>query len=291
MVGRRARPWALLSMSLACNGCELLAPLADQSSPLPEPDASDDRSVDTPDTNDVSLPDVADAGDVSQEDSAIPESAPPADRREVGPPPDAGRGCLSTKPFPSTPVRDTFDGTLGNWIDPKGAFFIQNGVLRANSAAALYWSTPFGPNQEAYARFVDWDPGIYRLSVILKKQDPAVDCSNIVAYYSHYFGGAGKSLQAEYCWLSSQNGGDIIDFDLQKGQQFGVRSFADGRVELYVDGTCIYGEKFPIGDGAAPPWLSQGGYIGVETVPVRDGPVNVKPAWDDFGGGDFDPGP
>jgi hypothetical protein len=241
-----------LSISLAAGGCEYIAPLEG----LPASSSGFDASADA-----------------------------------VGPLPN--HGCSTNKPFPSTPVLETFGDSLQHWVDPKGVFSIEGGVLRASGAGGIYWSQPFGANQEVYAHLVDWDPNVYRLSVVLKKQNPMVDCDNILPYYSHFFGSGTDTIQVEYCWHSSNLGGQdlYVPIDLHKGQELGARAFADGHVDLYVDRQCVLGLQFPTEGAGGPPWMSQGGYIGVEAVPVKDGTVFVHPAWDDFGGGDFVPGP
>jgi len=241
-----------LSISLAAGGCEYIAPLEG----VPASSSGFDASADA-----------------------------------VGPLPD--HRCSTDKPFPSTQVLDTFDSHLQSWVDAKGVFAVLDGALRATASGGIYWSQPFGANQEAYATLVDWDPHVYRLSVVLKKQNPMSDCDNILPYYSHFFGSGTDTIQVEYCWDSANRGGQnvYIAIDLRRGQELGARAFADGRVDLYVDRRCVLGMRFPTEAEGGPPWMSQGGYIGVEAVPVKEGTVFVDPAWDNFGGGNFDPGP
>ncbi len=199
--------------------------------------------------------------------------------------------CSSQAPFPSTPVLDHFDSPLDSrWLDKAGAFSVQSGQLVGSSSAALYWSVPFGPNQEVYADFIDWDPRLYRLSLVLKKQNPAGMCDDVIPYYSESMGATGRAIQVEYCWGNIPHGkGEIVAIDFPRGKQFGARIFADGRVDLYVDHQCFFGTKFDTEGPEFAPWMIQGGFIGVETVPVKDLPLGKPPVWDEFGGGTISP--
>jgi hypothetical protein len=191
------------------------------------------------------------------------------------------------------PVLDHFDDADGSappsaqWIaSTPGSYSVEGGhLVGPHDGTVILWGTEFGPDQEAYATFSNFDDNLYDMRLVLKAQHTnGAKCDDAIflnvsamlndAYVAYCIGDAPYPLA-------------FHGIRIHKGMVVGARVFANGCIDVYADGQWLFMDQIPSVDmpGApAPPWLAQGGRIGVYGDPTQAG-GGVLSEWDDFGGG------
>jgi hypothetical protein len=183
----------------------------------------------------------------------------------------------------ATPILDDFsyDGEPSSgWSGQDVASFtVQDGRLTSREqGAALYWGTPFGPDQEVYVDILDFEQSVYnRLALMLKSPTPGV-CNLLLIQYDP------GSLTIQLCVDEQYH--SLNDLTLAVApKNLRARAFANGCVDVYVDGElALSADASAVLEGGSPvPWLASGGYVGIYNESSDAAPAQ----WDDFGGGDL----
>jgi hypothetical protein len=177
--------------------------------------------------------------------------------------------------FPSTPLLDDFNrpgpSVGGAWMGAVDSFAIGNQELTcADCGSAVFWSEPFGPNQEVWATLTRFDLEASEINLVLKGQGNTY-CDMIEILYSPH----DRSLRIDYCSEGEWRRLDAEPLMLAAGDRLGGRAHVDGSVEVYVND-----RPFTTFDVSAFPF--EVGRIGVNGISGPNGN-----AWDDFGGGDW----
>nr|UXE46084.1 hypothetical protein Hi04_10k_c5591_00024 [uncultured bacterium] len=207
-----------------------------------------------------------------------------------------GEGCNGSKPFPSTPVLDSFDrsdGPVGsNWTGETQGFSLVQGKVSgdATGGESIYFHERFGGDQEVFATLSAFDPELYDMSLIFKA-DTASGCPSLRLRYAN-----GYTLMHDVLITKCEDAtyGILLDHEvppLHPGARIGARAFTNGCVEVFAR------DGLPDG-GAAPRFdflesvkvpsfatIAYPGYLGLYSQPKKDGGNGVASVWDDFGGG------
>jgi RHS repeat-associated protein len=170
--------------------------------------------------------------------------------------------------YQSTGILDSFDradGPVGgDWSGDTAAFGIQSGQLSASGDNAIYWNTPFGPDQEASVTFSQVDADAARQSLLLKSQSSSAWGDGVieVSYDAPNQRAQVWTYDPAQGWV--QHDADI-PVTFENGDTFGARATSSGTVEVYRNGlllaTC---------DITTWPHFAEGGYIGLRLIDAGD---------------------
>jgi hypothetical protein len=177
--------------------------------------------------------------------------------------------------FPVTDVLDNFNrpGPAPgiSWIGGADDYSIKEQALWCqNCFSAVLWSTPFGANQEVFAKLTHFDAGASEINLVLKAQSSA-SCELIEVLYSP----AGGGVRISYCLEGMWTDLEVTPLTLEPGDRFGARAHERGLIDIYVND-----QPLTIVDASGFPY--EQGRIGVNGISGPNGNV-----WDDFGGGDW----
>lgn len=207
-----------------------------------------------------------------------------------------GAGCNGSKPFPSTPVLDSFersDGAVGaDWLGNTAGFSVRNAAVSGTTVGgdSMYFHESFGGEQEVYATLEAFDPELYDMSLLLKGQSPTEGCPSLRVRYANGYTSL-HSVLVTQCEGSTYT--ILLDHDvplLHPGARLGARVSANGCVEVFMHDADPGGA--PVGfdfldsvDAARFSAIAFPGYLGLYSqVKKSEGP-GVACVWDDFGGG------
>ncbi|MCC6569789.1 MAG: amidase domain-containing protein, partial [Anaerolineales bacterium] len=183
--------------------------------------------------------------------------------------------------FPSTPILDNFNranGAMGhNWSGNKSKYAINTNQLKVisnSSNSDAFWSSQaFGADQEAYFTFSDVSATATEQDLLLKSQSNSTWGHGVLEVWYDALNQRAQVWTYEWHEGWVKYGADI-PVTFADGDQFGARSYADGTVEVYKNGTLLATRDITS-------WLyyDQGGYIGVWFIGAQNAIL------DDFGGG------
>ena len=186
--------------------------------------------------------------------------------------------------FPSTGILDNFNrsnGAIGSfWSGSTTGYSIVGHQLDVGGGQDIYWNMTYqGVDQEAYVTLSTIDPGAGEIALVLKAQ------SNIgigpgqiaVVYYPSENEVQVWTNDTSNGWLQQGTG---IPATFSNGDQFGVRTWASGLVEVYKDGSLLGTRSV-----ASWPYYGEGGFIGLFNF---NGSSTIL---DNFGGGTLNGSP
>ena len=179
--------------------------------------------------------------------------------------------------FPTTVVRDTFNRANGapgsNWSGATSGYAISFNRLDVGSGGALFWTSQFGPDQEAFITLTTVDATGTEQNILLKSQSRTSWNSGVIEVS---YSAANKRIQVST--YSSAQGwvqrGANISVTMVNGDQFGARARANGMVDVYRNGVLLATR-----DASAWTYAANGGYIGIWFYRSN------KAFVDNFGGG------
>jgi glucose/arabinose dehydrogenase len=185
-----------------------------------------------------------------------------------------------TTGFPTTGVLDNFnrpDGPLdAPWVGGLEALSTAGGALATGGDGWAVWSaTDFGPTQEAYVRLDQITGSATEHDLELKVQNQAWYNGHIEVRYDATLEHVVVSTFTPEPGPGWQSHGAPFPVTLLAGDQLGARAYANGVVEVYVNGGLI--GSVSVADW---PFATQGGGIGLTLSGATDSRL------DDFGGGD-----
>ena len=137
---------------------------------------------------------------------------------------------------------DTFSGANGPlssaWQDLSAGYRVSDGQMRVNTGDRFaLWNTTFGPAQEAYLTMNAVDVNSTEMDLILKAQGNSWSNGALTLYY--YPAGHIAQIWTYSPGQSWQQHGLTYALDLQPGDVFGGRIYANGLVEMYHNGAII----------------------------------------------------
>jgi hypothetical protein len=180
--------------------------------------------------------------------------------------------------FPSTGILDNFNrsnGAIGSfWSGSTTGYSIIGHQLVVGGGQDIYWNMAYqGVDQEAYVTLSTIDPGASEIALMLKSQSNiGISPGQIaVVYYP-----SGNEVQV---WTNDTSNGWLqqgtdISATFSNGDQFGVRAWASGLVEVYKNGSLLGARSV-----ASWPYYGDGGFIGLFNFNVG------STILDNFGGG------
>jgi hypothetical protein len=188
-----------------------------------------------------------------------------------------------TPGFPSTGVLDNFNranGAVGsNWTGTTGTSFykIASNRLDVQLGGPLLWKpSSFGTSQEAFVKLSTIDSRSPSQGLLLKAQSSAMDAGAITVVYD----AKAKAVRVSALRLG-QNGAWTLypnrAATFANGDVLGARARANGKVEIYKNGTLITTVTLSTKDQAF--FNAKGGKIGIWTAAASNA------LFDDFGGG------
>ena len=179
--------------------------------------------------------------------------------------------------FPSTVVLDTFNRANGapgsNWSGATSGYAISSNRLDVGSGGALFWTSQFGPDQEAFITLTTIDSTGTRQNILLKSQSRTSWNSGVIEVA---YSAVNKRIQV-WTYSSAQGWvqrGANISVTMVNGDTFGARARANGMVEVYRNGVLLATR-----DASAWTYAGNGGYIGIWFYRSN------KAFVDNFGGG------
>jgi PKD repeat protein len=193
----------------------------------------------------------------------------------------------------TTGVLDNFNrgnGALGSsWVGdvngPAKYAVNANAALVRGGGYARWASTAFGPNQEAYFRFITVSPSAGAQGVLLKFNGPTPSQSanlRTASYIQVTYGGGAVTVATKASGQTSAVTRGTLPASFAAGDVLAAQAFSDGTVAVYRNGVLV-GTVNVAGAGS---WTSGGGRIGLAFI----GTSNANPARiDDFGGGTISP--
>lgn len=208
-----------------------------------------------------------------------------------------GAGCNGSKPFPSTPVVDSFerpDGAVGaDWTGGTAGFSIRNGAVSGTAVGgdSMYFHESFGSEQEVYATLVAFDPELYDMSLVFKAQSTTEGCPSLRVRYANGYT-ALHSVLVTRCEDSTYS--ILLDHEvplLHPGARIGARVFSNGCVEVFAHDADPGGGASPSFDfldsvnAAGFSSIAFPGYLGLYSQVIKSEAPGVPCVWDDFGGG------
>jgi hypothetical protein len=138
----------------------------------------------------------------------------------------------------------------------------------------LYWNvSTFGADQEAFVTLSVVDPNASEIGLMLKSQSSGVigQSMMVVLYIPSAQQVQVWTYQNPNTWVQR---GTSIPVTFVNGDQFGVRTRANGQVEVYRNGSLV-----GVRDASGWPYYTGGGYIGMFMVNASNLVL------DNFGGG------
>ncbi len=173
---------------------------------------------------------------------------------------------------------DTFNranGSLGaSWAGPglKNGYRIDSQQVRVQSSGgAVFWKLPIGADQEAFVTMTAIDPNGDFHCLVLKAQQTKETAAAITVSYRAKLGQI--VVEAKEPNKSAKAIATISNVTLRNGDRLGARAWADGTVQVLINGQVI-------GQATAPAYFAnRGGHVGVwyYNTPYAK--------FDDFGGG------
>lgn len=214
--------------------------------------------------------------------------------------------------FPSTPILDSFAGTLAGWTNPaygNAAFTITAGQLAATTSgfSSAVWATTFGPDMEVYLDIPVANSSVATCNLQLRVQDTT---SNLTGYviFTHNLTGvltcsryvAGTPTAVTMTGTLTYTSGDSIGASIvgstitvykkpAGGVWTAVATGSDsgitgtGFIGLDFEGTEWRGDNF--GGGDLTPWLP----LATDDFNRSDGTLNTA-GWTDFSSNGVGPG-
>jgi hypothetical protein len=188
-----------------------------------------------------------------------------------------GGGTIS---FPTTRFLDRFnqpDGTpSAAWLfSNPGAWYVASNTLESQGdPGAAIWSRPFGPTQEVFLTLSSFSEADLEIELLLKNKTVVDECECINVTYNVFDGP--RQLFVTTCNDGNFTGwGPPFPVVFSPGDQFGARTYPDGKLDIYLNGSIILTRNLSGWSGA-----SEGGRIGVFAYGIS-GELRI----DDFGGG------
>ena len=163
--------------------------------------------------------------------------------------------------FPSTSLLDSFNRANGapgtNWSGSTSGYAIASNRLDVGSGGALFWTSQFGPDQEAFVTLTTIDANGSEQNLLLKSQSRTSWNSGVIEVG---YSAANKRIQV---WTYSPAQGWVqrganISVTLVNGDILGARARSNGTVEVYRNGILL-GTR----DVSAWTYSANGGYIGI----------------------------
>lgn len=180
--------------------------------------------------------------------------------------------------FPTTGIVDDFNresGAIGpNWTGDTGSLQVVNEQLTEISltASAVFSSQTFGPTQEAYFTFNTVTPNAPEHNLMIKVQGNTWDTGHIEVRFDEQVNTVVVSTYAPgQGWVQRS---DPVSTTFQAGDQFGVRAYGNGVVQVFKNGVPI-----ATADVTGWPFLALGGHLGLTLTGA------TATYLDDFGGG------
>ena len=183
-----------------------------------------------------------------------------------------------TNTFPTTGILDDFnraDGPIGGlWVDDTaGLRIVGNQLALISGTASSVLSSPvLGPTQEAYLTLSQITPGASEHNLMLKVQGLSWSAGHVEAHYdatqNAVFIGTYDPGQG---WIAR---GSVTGVTFAPGDQFGVRAYANGTVEVFHNG--ISRGQVSLGNW---PSAALGGRVGLTISNA------ASTRLDDYGGG------
>jgi hypothetical protein len=186
--------------------------------------------------------------------------------------------ATSSSGFPVAGVLDTFNrsnGAVGSsWLGRTSGYSIVSNQLDVGTGDDLYWNvSTFGADQEAFVTLSVVDPNASEIGLMLKSQSSGVigQSMMVVLYIPSAQQVQVWTYQNPNTWVQR---GTSIPVTFVNGDQFGVRTRANGQVEVYRNGSLV-----GVRDASGWPYYTGGGYIGMFMVNASNLVL------DNFGGG------
>jgi hypothetical protein len=217
---------------------------------------------------------------LQQTPSVLPTNTPSATPNSTATPVPTSTPTLGpSAPFPATSVLESFNRTnsakIGsNWTGSTSGYRIVSSSLDVGTTSDIYWRPKrYVANQEAFVTLSNIDPNGSELGLILKAQSyTGLGPGLIEVFYS-------PQSQTVQVWTYTtatrwRQVGSSVSATFVDGDQFGARTYADGRVEAFRNGQRI-------GHWNITPWpySASTGFIGIFTLHAPNAML------DDFGGG------
>jgi exopolysaccharide biosynthesis protein len=182
-----------------------------------------------------------------------------------------------TPAYPQAGILDNFNrsnGAIGaSWGGSTAGYKIASNQLGLSTGGYIFWKTvSFGPNQEAFIKFVTINNKASTMNLELKSQNN----SSLVALLEIRYNPSNKTI-AVYTFTTAQGWvrrGTNVRATFINGDQLGARATAAGKVNVYKNGVLL-----TTVDITAWPYYASGGYIGLEVL------GSTAVILDDFGGG------
>jgi glucose/arabinose dehydrogenase/PKD repeat protein len=187
--------------------------------------------------------------------------------------------ALGSANFPTTPVLDNFnrpDGPIaGAWVDQTNGLNISgNALVQTCCLPTTVWSgQSFGPDQEAYIRFLAVTPGAQEQDLMLKVQGLSYSTGHIEVRWDANLGQVRVATYTQGTgWIQRA----AFPSSFAPGDQLGARAYSNGVIETYKNGALL-------GTTSAGNWpfAAGGGYLGMTFAGAFSSRL------DDFGGGDI----
>ncbi|NOT33502.1 MAG: PKD domain-containing protein [Candidatus Eisenbacteria bacterium] len=184
---------------------------------------------------------------------------------------------LGSSVFPTTAVLDNFNranGPLGGaWVDNANGLAINgNQLTQTCCTPSTVWSgQSFGPNQEAYVRFLAVTPGADEQDLMLKVQGLSYSTGHIEVRYDAVLAAVRVST---YLPSTSWTQWAAFPTTMAVGDVLGARAFSNGMIQVMKNGALL-GET----TSGEWPFAANGGYLGLTFAGA------LTSRLDDFGGG------